>query len=503
MSVPAQAAGSWYVDLDGHWAADEIRVLWEEGVTDGYSRPDALGRPQTYFLPNAYMERAQFAVLLAKVMGLAPDTTGPPVYPDVPPGYRAGGDLDAYPWVQAGARAGLFPDEPGRPFRPGDVIRRDEAVAMLVHALELTWYAERMPESRIEALLGAYRDADRIRPALRRAVAAAVDLAIVVGYGDGFLRPDRSLTRAEGATLIYKSALLRVGADPPSFSPDGDHVQDRTRLGARALLNRNQTGWEVQVLTPDGQPVRTWSGQRLPASWDWDGRDEGGRPVPAGLYLLRGELVARQGTRFTSAVEPLEVVYHRLVATASPAVVEAGEPVHIQALTEGPVVRVVVHLPGDTAPTPMARTAPGTWEAGWTVPEDTEPGSQALVVVAAFPETVRRETVYVDVLPPLWIQGAVAPNPARPGEPVTVTATVPATTDVVTLHPPNQPSIPLREVGDGRWTARWQVPPDAAPGSSLPLELEARRRDRRAVAHLDLAVAEGAANREPVFHLTH
>ncbi|ADU51318.1 S-layer domain-containing protein [Thermaerobacter marianensis DSM 12885] len=504
MAVPAQAADPWYVDLGNHWAADEVRVLWEEGVTDGYLRTDALGRPQAYFLPNAYMERAQFAVLLAKVMGLEPTPSGPPVYPDVPPGYRAGGDLDAYPWIQAGSRAGLFPDEPGRAFRPAAVIRRDEAVAMLVYALDLSWYAEGLPEARVAALLGRFDDAHRIRPALRRAVAAAIDLAIVVGYGDGFLRPDRSLTRAEGATLIYKAAIMRVGARPPSFSPDGDGADDTTRLEAEALLNGNQKAWKVEILDTTGRPVRVWTGTRLPASWDWDGRDAQGQPVPAGVYLLRGELTARQGTRFVSAIEPVEVIYRRLAATASPPVVEPGDVVQVAAFTEGPAEAVHLEAPGSTRPAPLAAVAPGTWWGHWTVPQDLEPGTYTLTVIGRFPGLERRQALSVQVLPPLWIRGEVHPDRVAPGTAVTVTAEVPASADAVELHPPGGgPAVPLVEAGPGRWEVTWTVPRTAPPGSVLALELEARRGTRRATAQLQIRVVEPGVAARPVFHLTH
>ena len=498
LSLPAQAADPWYVDLKGHWVEDEVRVLWEEGVTDGYPRADALGRPQWYFLPNAFMERAQFAVLLVKVMGLPPDPTGPPAFTDVPPDYRAGGDVAAYPWIQAGARAGLFADERGR-FRPADVIRRDEAVAMLIHALELDWYARSLPEERVAALLGRYADAARIRPELRRAMAAAVDLAIVVGYGDGYLRPDRSLTRAEGATLIYKSALIRVGAKPPSFSPDGDGQEETTELLAQALLNRNQSSWQVDVLDAQGNPVNRWSGTRLPARWTWDGTDDQGRPLPAGLYLLRGQLVTRQGSRFVSAIEPVILVYHRLLAAVSPVVVEPGERVTVTAQTEGPAERVTLQPPVG-GPRPLQAEGSGSWRTTWNVPDGLPPGTYTLVVAADFPTVRREQTLAIQVLPALWIEGEALPNPAAAGSTVTVRASTSSRIDRVQLVPPQGKAIPLHPVGPGRWEVRWSVPAGAAPGSVLELGLEGWQGSRRVAARIRLAIAAGEI--QPVFYLS-
>ncbi|QIA27130.1 S-layer homology domain-containing protein [Thermaerobacter sp. PB12/4term] len=502
LALPAEAADPWYADLKGHWAEDEVRVLWEEGVTDGYPREDALGRWQWLFLPNAFMERAQFAVLLAKVMGLAPDPQGPPVYRDVPPEYVAGGGLEAFPWIQAGGRAGIFSNEPGGRFRPAEGIRRDEAAAMLVHALDLGWYADSLPEDRLQGLLGRYVDAQRVRPELRRAVAAALDLAIMVGYGDGYLRPDRPLTRAEGATLIYKSALMRVGAEPPVFSPDGDGQDEQTTLEAQALLNRNQVSWQVELLDVHGTVRYRWTGTRLPARWSWDGHDEQGRPLPAGLYLLRGVLTARQGARFLSAVEPVQLVYHRLAATASPVVVEPGEPVRVTALTEGPVQQVALEPPG-TGARPMIPVAPGRWEAAWTVPAALHPGTYPLVVRAAFPPVHRQQTLYVQVLPTLWIRGWAEPNPAAPGSAVTVRAETPAGATRVVLDAPGEVRpMELEPDGPGRWIIRWTVPAGVPPGTILGLGLEAHRGSATARTTLPLEVG-GTPRGEPVFHLSH
>ncbi|HEY8393190.1 MAG TPA: S-layer homology domain-containing protein [Thermaerobacter sp.] len=495
---PAGAAGPWYADLSGHWAEDEVQVLWEEGVTDGYRFRDADGVERAYFLPDQFIQRAQFAVLVAKVLGLAP-IGGTPYFPDVPPGYRAGGDLEAFGWIQAGAAAGVLAGDPDGHFRPDDVTRRDEAVAMLIGALDLQWYAAGLDQERIAALLAPYVDAGEIRPDLRDEMAAAIDLAIVVGYGDGHLRPARPLTRAEAATLLYKSALIRVHAEPPEFSPDGDGHDDEAQFRAEALLNRNQAGWKVEVLRPDGTPVYTWSGDRLPATWSWDGRDELGVPVPAETYLVRGTLFSRQGTVFRSAIKPLTVVYHRLEAGVSPPVVAPGGTITVRAVTEGPALSVTVTGPGPTA-RPLERRANGLWEASWPLPGDIAEGAHSLNVHAVFPRAERTVTLTLQVQAPLWIRGEAHPNPAATGEAVTVLATTPAGTERVTLRAPDGTVASLEQTAPGRWETRWSVPSDTPPGV-LDLELTAQRGPARASATVPLRV-EGHVLEQVLFHLS-
>lgn len=495
---PAGAADPWYADLGGHWAEDEVRVLWEEGVTDGYRFVDATGTERSYFLPDQFIQRAQFAVLVVKVLGLEP-VGGDPFFPDVPPGYRAGGDLDAFGWVQAGAAAGVFHGDPDGRFRPDDVTRRDEAVAMLIGALDLQWYADSLNPERIAALLAPYNDAGEIRPDLRDEMAAAIDLAIVVGYGDGHLRPARPLTRAEAATLLYKSALIRVHADPPTFSPDGDGRDERARFRAEALLNRNQAGWHVEVLRPDGTVIREWSGDRLPATWDWDGRDEQGVPVPAGTYLVRGTLLSRQGAVFRSAIKPLTVLYHRLEAGVSPPVVPPGGTITVRALTEGPALSVTVTDPWEGM-RPLERRGDGVWEASWSLPGDVVEGAYTLEVRALFPRAERWVQLTLQVTEPLWIRGEAIPNPASAGQRVTVIATTPPAAERVTLQAPDGTTATLAATGPGRWETAWTVPDDTPPGV-LELELTARRGDGRATTVVPLLV-EGHVLDQVRFHLS-
>jgi len=496
---PAGATDPWYADLGGHWAEDEVRVLWEEGVTDGYRFVDATGTERSYFLPDQFIQRAQFAVLVVKVLGLAP-VGGAPFFPDVPPGYRAGGDLDAFGWIQAGAAAGIFHGDPDGRFRPDDVTRRDEAVAMLIGALDLQWYADSLSPERIAALLAPYVDAGEIRPDLRDEMAAAIDLAIVVGYGDGHLRPARPLTRAEAATLLYKSALIRVHADPPTFSPDGDGLDETARFRAEALLNRNQAGWHVQVLRPDGTSVREWSGERLPQAWDWDGRDQQGVPLPAGTYLVRGTLLSRQGAVFRSATKPLTVIYHWLEAGVSPPVVPPGGAIRVRALTEGPALSVTVTDPWEGT-RPLEGRGDGVWEASWSLPGDIVEGAYTLHVRALYPRAERSVQLTLQVTDPLWIRGEAIPNPASAGQRVTVVAITPQAAEGVTLQAPDGTRATLVAIEPGRWETEWTVPDDTAPGV-LQLELTARRGEDRATTVVPLLV-DGHVLDQVRFHLSH
>jgi hypothetical protein len=110
--------------------------------------------------------------------------------------------------------------------------------------------------------------------------------------------------------LVTKDALVRVGPGTPSAAP----LPAADITGLRATPNpfnpRTTITFEVApsavesadadvtVHSLDGRMVRRlWSGTLTPGTWagEWDGRDDAGRDVAAGIYLVR----ARAGDSFT------------------------------------------------------------------------------------------------------------------------------------------------------------------------------------------------------------
>jgi len=71
LSRPARAGDPWYFDVDGHWSRSYVRVMWEEGVTDGWLLLDGT---LAMFQPGRAMTRVEYIMLLAKAFRLAPIT---------------------------------------------------------------------------------------------------------------------------------------------------------------------------------------------------------------------------------------------------------------------------------------------------------------------------------------------------------------------------------------------------------------------------------------------
>ncbi len=132
-------------------------------------------------------------------------------------------------------------------------------------------------------------------PALPPGEAATLDLAWTPAAPPGerllSLRADADdavVEQDEGNNLARRSVLVQdadLYLSAPYFSPDGDGVQDETVLSYRASS-------EVRVVVSDarGRRVRTLAEQALASSAiAWDGRDDSGRLLWDGDYIITVE----------------------------------------------------------------------------------------------------------------------------------------------------------------------------------------------------------------------
>jgi FlgD Ig-like domain len=127
--------------------------------------------------------------------------------------------------------------------------------------------------------------------------------------------------------------VLRFAAEPKRFSPNGDGVRDRARLGfdlterARVRFSvMDSEGNEVRRLVDDRE-LRGSTKRSIRHRFWWDGRDDDGRRVPDGVYRMR--VARRDEGRVIDSLKEITVDTRPprvRLAAASPGVIAPGEP---------------------------------------------------------------------------------------------------------------------------------------------------------------------------------
>lgn len=165
------------------WAQEGIEKLAGAGVLTGVGS----GR----FEPERQITRAELAAMLTRALGIkVEDPSAGKSFSDVP------ADRWYAPYVAAAAAAGLFTGYEDGTFNPERPVTRQEAAVVLVRACQFDFSAPGKLPFADAAFLGGWA-AD--------AVATAVAEGIVKGYEDGTFKPQRPVTRAECAVLVYRA----------------------------------------------------------------------------------------------------------------------------------------------------------------------------------------------------------------------------------------------------------------------------------------------------------
>lgn len=181
VAITASAAFTDFQDVKGHWAAETLEKAYADGILKGYDT--------TTMAPNNSVTTAEAVTVLCRVL----QVTGQ--------GDTSAFTIPAGAWYEAeaakGVYAGLLDESYGadlnRPLARGDAFRLfGRAFQMTTADPDLT-------------VLEAYADGPYLTGETRQAAASLVEAGVVNG-SEGKLQADRSLTRAEFATILYRLA---------------------------------------------------------------------------------------------------------------------------------------------------------------------------------------------------------------------------------------------------------------------------------------------------------
>ncbi|MBB6690990.1 S-layer homology domain-containing protein [Cohnella xylanilytica] len=177
---------------EGHWARGSVNDMASRLVVEGTGGG--------LFEPNREITRAEFAAMLARGLGLRAGGEASP-FPDVPASSWYG---DA---IRTAAAYKLVDGFEDGTFGPLAKITREQAMAMVRNAMDVTGLSSGIPSGASEDALSAFADAGDVSAWARNAVADNLRTGIAKGRYGKKLAPKENITRAEAAELIEN--LLR------------------------------------------------------------------------------------------------------------------------------------------------------------------------------------------------------------------------------------------------------------------------------------------------------
>ncbi len=174
-----------FSDIGGHWAADFITALAQQGLLSGFN--------DGTFKPDQQINRAQYAALLVKALNPTPKRDAIQ-FSDV------FSDFWAKDVIGQAYRSQFISGFPDNTFRPNANMQRVQVILSLVSGLGLG--------SSNPNFLSVYDDRDAIPDYAKDEVATATNQKIVVNYPNlKQFNPNRDATRGEVVAMIYQALV--------------------------------------------------------------------------------------------------------------------------------------------------------------------------------------------------------------------------------------------------------------------------------------------------------
>lgn len=175
-----------FTDIQGHKTQKEIEALASRGIISGMD--------DTRFVPDSTMNRAQFASIVVRALGLPQKDTVP--FADVIKGdwYRSA--------VATAYSYGLVSGRTKTTFDPNGTITRQEAASMVARAAKYCGMDTSMEQRAIMNQLTLFGDYPSVSNWARESVAFCYKEGIL-NQDDWNIEPARNITRSEVAEMLY------------------------------------------------------------------------------------------------------------------------------------------------------------------------------------------------------------------------------------------------------------------------------------------------------------
>jgi len=178
---------SYFSDTSRHWAVNDISELASRLIIEPRANSG------TKYEPDKNITRAEFAMFIAKGLGLAKDESSARRFPDVIAGSEVGG------YIGAAAKAGIINGNSDGTFKPNSNISREQMALMMVRAMEYAGYDIANTGTQV---LVKFKDTAKIQN--KQTVAKAVQEGIIQGMTSTTFQPRGNATRAQAAVMLKR-----------------------------------------------------------------------------------------------------------------------------------------------------------------------------------------------------------------------------------------------------------------------------------------------------------
>ncbi|MTI80478.1 MAG: hypothetical protein FH758_06265 [Firmicutes bacterium] len=181
VAITSTAFAAEFIDVDNHWAKEQINAWADKGLAGGYS--------DGTFKPNDPITRAEFVALTNRVFNISSDKSVVN-FKDVTAGNWY------YSEVAAANQKGYIGGYPDNTFKPNNNISRQEAASILTRLLVLDATTDGLDQ---------FKDANLIPTWSQGSVGAVVSNGLMSGYLDNTYRAKRNITRAEAVVTLDRA----------------------------------------------------------------------------------------------------------------------------------------------------------------------------------------------------------------------------------------------------------------------------------------------------------
>ena len=206
---------SYFVDLEGHWAYNDLDILIKKGIVSGY------GDGSRYFMPDAPITRAEFATVMCKMMNL-PITKGGVNYSDTINHWSRD-------YVATVTKYGYMIGVAEDLFAPDLIIPREQVIAVILRVIAFQYNVMHAGDEitndandilnlvkeyfgyEYKDLSAEIKDIHSGSDWARAYVEMAYKSGYVKGYEDKTMRPVINATRAEAMIMSMRAILDDMG----------------------------------------------------------------------------------------------------------------------------------------------------------------------------------------------------------------------------------------------------------------------------------------------------